>query len=396
MTFAGLAAKNVFRNRFRAVLTVLGVAVAVVAFIVLRTVSYSWGDGMGRFASNTFAKDRILSHHRTTLVDHLPRRDVEVLRQLPHIKVATWGTFFGGKDPLHENVIFANFAVDEKTYLEVYDDISVATDQRDAWMHDKGGALVGDTLAKKMGWQIGQKVSLQTPIYPSKDNSLWQFTIDGVYTAKSHAIDQSMLLFHWEYWNDNVPDWRRDLIGFTVSRVDDPSRTAEVCAEIDRAFENDDPQTISQDEGAFQASFLGMFSAILKAVDVISVVILVLMLLILANTIAMAARERTKEYGALRALGFMPGHLAGFLLAESIMFGTIGGLLGVGIAYAFVTGVLSKALEENASTLFRSVQVNPADIVRAIAMSVALGALAAAIPAFRASRLRVVDALRSM
>jgi putative ABC transport system permease protein len=389
VTFAGLAAKNVLRNKFRMVLTVVGVAVAIFSFVLLRTVSYAWTSG-----AEYAAKDRVVTHHKITFVMTLPKRYIEDVRQGPHVKVATFANWFGGKDPLHDHEFFQTLAVDEKTWFTVYDDVQVPPDQMQAFMADKSGAIVGDVLMKKLGWQVGQKIMLETGIYPTKDGKPWQFTVDGVYATTSRAVDRSSLFFHWDYMNDNIPVERQNQIGWVVSRVDQPSHTADVSAQLDRTFDDRDPQTSSQDEASFRAGFLASFSAVLTAIDVISMVILVIMLLILGNTIAMGVRERTNEYGVLRAMGFLPGHLAGFILSESTIVGAMGGAIGVALVYPVVEKVMSRFLEENFGTLFPHFHINPRDVVLALVLGVALGALAAALPAYRASKLRVVDALR--
>jgi putative ABC transport system permease protein len=389
VTFAGLAAKNALRNKVRVALTIVGVAIAILSFVLLRTVSYAWTSG-AEFA----AKDRIVTHHKITFVMPLPKRYIENVRNAPHVKVATWGNWFGGKDPLHEHEFFQTLGVDEKTWFTVYDDVKVPPDQMQTFLGDKSGTVVGDVLMKKMGWQVGQKIMLETGIYPTKDGKPWQFTIDGVYTTTSRAVDRSSLFFHWDYMNDNLPAERQNLIGWVVSRVDDPAHTADVSAQLDKTFDDRDPQTTSQDEATFRSSFLATFSAVLNAIDVISFVILVIMLLILGNTIAMGVRERTNEYGVLRAMGFLPRHLAGFILGESTIVGAVGGALGVALVYPMVEKGMSRWIEENFGTLFPHFHINPRDVVLALVLGVALGALAAAVPAYRASKLHVVDALR--
>jgi putative ABC transport system permease protein len=387
MTLVGLAARNVMRNRFRAVLTVLGVAVAILTFILLRTVVMAWTVG-----ADYAMKDRLFTRHKITFVMTLPKRYIVDLRAVPHVKSATYANWFGGKDPKHDREFFATLAIDSSTYFDVMDDFGVAPDELAAWQKDPEGALVGDALAKKMGWKVGDKVILESGIYADKSD--WEFHIDGFYEPRAKSADRSTFLFHWDYLNRNIAAARQDQIGWMASRVDDPRRAVDVAVGIDRMFEEREVQTLSQDEHSFQTSFLASVSAVLAAIDVISVVILVIMMLVLGNTIAMGARERTNEYGVLKALGFSGGHIAAFVLGEAMIIAALGGAVGIALAYPIVNKVIGRMLEENMGAFFPYFRVDPGVAAVAFGLALLLGALASALPAARASRLRVVDALR--
>jgi putative ABC transport system permease protein len=386
VTLAGLAARNLGRNRFRAVLTVLGVAVAIVTFVLLRTVVYAWTSG-----ADYAAKDRVVTRHKVTFVMSLPKRYIEEVRGLPHVTFATWANWFGGKDPKHDREFFGAFAVDDKTYFQVYPEMSVPPGDMQTWRDDRKGAIVGDVLAKKMGWKVGETINLESGIY---GHNPWQFNVDGIYAATSRSVDRSTFIFHWDYLNDTIAADMKDQIGWMVSRVDQPGAAADVGVAIDRDFDEKDIQTLSQDERAFNTSFLAGVSAVLSAVDVISIAILLIMMLILGNTIAMGVRERTNEYGVLRAIGFLPKHIAWFILGEAMLIAAIGGGLGVLIAYPVVEKGLGRWLEENMGSFFPYFRIQPVIAVLAVVLAIGLGAVAAAIPAYRASQLRVIDALR--
>jgi len=386
VTLVGLAWKNLARNRFRAILTIIGVAVAIVTFVLLRTVVYAWTSG-----ADFAAKDRVVTRHKVTFVMALPKRYIDEVRALPHVKMATWANWFGGKDPKHDHEFFGAFAVDDKTYFQVYPEMSVPPGDMQTWRDDRKGAIVGDVLAKKMGWKVGDTVNLESGIY---GNNPWQFNIDGVYEATARSVDRSTFVFHWDYLNDTIGPEAKDQIGWMVARVDAPGAAADVGVAIDRDFDEKDIQTLSQDERAFNTSFLAGVSTVLKAIDLVSIAILLIMMLILGNTIAMGVRERTHEYGTLRAIGFLPVHIVGFILGEAILIAALGGVLGVLIAYPLVEQGLGRWLEENMGSFFPYFRVDPITAVVAVALAVGLGATAAAIPAYRASKLRVVDALR--
>lgn len=385
MTLVGLAARNAFRNRGRMVLTVAGVAVAIVAFVLLRTVVYSWN-----IAGEVAAKDRIATRHKVSFVIALPKRYLTSIRETDGVKSATWMNWFGGKDPRNPDQFFANFLVDPKSFLEVYDEVELPPEQKQAWFEDRQGAIVGSSLAKSLNLKVGDNFTLQGTIFSGD----WPLHIVGIYTSARKSFDQSSMIFHWDYVNQSLPPQRQDQIGWVVSRVDDAGRGPAVAAQIDKVFDEYDNQTLTMSERAMNLSFLGMFSAILKAIDIVSVIIMLILVMILANTIAMGVRERTTEYGALRALGFSPGHVRFFIIGESTFVGLCAGLLGVGLAVPLVNGGMSRFIEENMGGMFPYFRIDAGTVALALGMAVALGLIAGLVPAMQAGKLTVVNALR--
>jgi len=385
MGIATIAIRNLGRNKFRTVLTLAGVVIAVIAFLLLRTVLWSWTAGIEQAS-----KDRVVTRQKVSFILPLPKRYVEDIRQIPGVRLASGMNWFGAKDPKHENEFFGTIAVDPETFLQVYDEIVVPPDQVQAWKQNRRGALIGDALAKKLGWKIGQKLVLQGTIYPGD----WEFEVSGIYTAKRATVDRSTLWFHWDYMNEAQPARLKDNVGWIASRVDDPSRAGQIAKQIDKVFEERDSQTLSMDERSFQSSFLGMISAILTGVNIVSIVIMVIMMLILGNTIAMGVRERTQEYGVLRAIGFMPRHVVMFIIAEGVVLGAAGGVIGLLVGYPFVEKGFGRFLEENLGAFFPFFRVSPDVAGMAFGLAVVLGFVAAIIPARQAARLEIVSALR--
>jgi putative ABC transport system permease protein len=386
---SSIGARNVLRNRLRTVLTILGVAVAIVTFVLLRTVLSAWTAGAD-FAS----PDRVVTRHKVSFIMSMPGKYAREVAALDQIQVSSAAHWFGGKDPSHPDDFFGSIAVDDK-FLDVYDEVALGPGEAKAWMEDRTGAVVGKALATKYGWKVGDRVTLRGTIYPGD----WQFTVRGVYTAKRRSIDQATFFFHYDYLNEWVKKNRpraADQVGWIASRIRSGLRPADVAKAIDTKFEERDIQTLSQDEHSFNTSFLGMISAILKALDLVSVVILLIMMLILGNTIAMGVRERTHEYGVLRAIGFLPKHLVLFVLGEAATVGFIGGGVGLLIAYPFVQEGMGRFMEENMGQWFPFVRIAPEVAVSAMVLAVLLGLLAAVIPAYQASKLEVVSSLRKV
>lgn len=384
-----LSARNLSRNRFRTGLTVLGVVVAMLAFLALRTVIYSW-----TVAAEVAPKDRLVTRNKVTFIMPLPKHYVERVKQTPGVKATTFANWFGGRDPNNEREMFSTLAVDTNTIFEVYTEMKVPEEQLATWKQDRTGAIVGDVIAKKMGWKLGDKVTLISGIYFAPPDSPWTFTIRGIYAATARSVDRSTFMFHWNYLNDRVPEIARDQAGWLISRVTDPSQTANISQAIDRMFDDRDIQTASQDERSFNASFLASFSAVLKAIDIVSIVILCIMMLVLGNTIAMGVRERTNEYGVLRALGFSRNYLATLVVGESVSAGIVGGVAGVALAYPLIENGIGRWLEENMGMYFPFFRIAPGTALLALAFAVTLSAVAALIPAWRVTQLDVIDALR--
>jgi putative ABC transport system permease protein len=385
VSFLRLAFKNIGRNKARTILTLTGVAVAIVAFIALRTVLWSW-----TAASEFAAKDRIGTRHKVSFIMQLPKRYAEEIAQIPGVKKVAYANWFGAKDPKHENEFFATLAVSPRETLEVYDEIIVKPEQREAWFQNRKGALVGDVLAKKMGWKVGDRIILTGTIYPGD----WEFHISGIYTATRASVDRSTLWFHWDYMNDSLPERRRDSVGWIMSRIDDPGKSAQISRTIDTKFDERDLQTLTMSERALNTSFLGMLSAVLAAVNVVSIVILLIMMLVLGNTMAMGVRERIHEYGMMRAIGFLPKHVVVFVIAEAAITGALGGALGLLIAYPIVEKGMGRWLEENMGAYFPFFRIQPTLAVIGFGLAIGLALVAAIIPARQAARLNVIDSLR--
>lgn len=359
--------------------------VAVVAFVLLRTVNWAW-----TAQSGDTAVDRIFTRHKVTFVMELPMSHYDEVRALPEVRCANFQNWFGGKDPNHDQEFFATIACDEKTLFDVYDDLLVAPEQKKAFIEDRQGALVGENLMRRLGWKLGQTVTLQSQLYPGD----WEFHIVATYNAARKSIDPAQVFFHWDMMNERRPARMKGSIGWIVSRVAKGASAVDVSAAIDRHFDAMDVQTLSLDEHAFQQSFLAMFSAILTALDVVSLVILGIMMLILGNTVAMGVRERTAEYAVLRSIGFMPRHLLALVVGEAAVLGLLGGGVGLGLAYPFINLGLGRFIEENFGQFFPFFRVSPGTAGMAMTLAIALAIVSSVPSAIVAWRLRVVEALR--
>jgi len=257
-----------------------------------------------------------------------------------------------------------------------------------AWKEDRQGAIVGDMLAKKFGWKKGDTVRLESQFF----DGLYEFHVTGFYTATRKTVDRQTFIFHWAYLNEKVPADARETIGWIVSRTD--GNPTEIGRKVDAMFDVKDVQTISQDEATFNRSFLAGFSAILAAINVVSIVILLIMMMILGNTVAMGVRERTAEYGVLRAIGFLPRHVVTLVLSEAATLGLAGGALGLALAYPIVELGIGRFVEENLAGFFPYFRISEGNALAGFVLALCLAGVAAIIPAVQAGRLKVIEALR--
>jgi putative ABC transport system permease protein len=386
MNLATYARRNLFRRPGRTILTIVAVTVCVLILCLLRTVVVAWNVGV-----DSASTDRLATRHKVSITMQLPQRYIEELRQIPGVKAATWANWFGAKDPKQRVPFFAGFAVDHNSWFDVQDEMLVPPDQLAAWKQTPNGAILGDVIAKSLGVKVGDRLVITSDIYPGD----WEFQVSGIYMPLRKSVDRNTMVFRWDFLNnDRRATFSKDQLGWMVSRIADPARSAEISRQIDAKFDIHEDQTLTMTERAFALSFLGGFAAILSAFDLVSLVILAIMTLILANTVAMAVRERTHEYGVLRAIGFPPGHIRGFILGESVLVAVVGGLVGIGLVYLLVNKAIGPALEDNMSGFFPYFRAPASVMLGALAAAIGLGVVAGIVPAMRASRLKVTDALR--
>lgn len=394
MSLVILALRNVFREKARAALTLLGIALGMMTLLVLGTALRSWDA-----AQDLARKDRLVTRHKVTFIMTLPRRYVDEIRAAkrpdgsPLVANATWSSWFGGRVPGREREFFASYAIDPESYFDVMDEIQVSPETLETIKNDRSAAVIGDLLARDFGWKPGDTITLDSPLYPSPDGAPWTFTVAGVYTTKSRAVNRQTLVFPWARLNEALPPQERDTVGWITSTTPGAS-AADAALAIDRFFEDRDVQTLSQDERAFATSFLGMVSSVLDVVAVLSGVIVLIMAMILANTIAMAVNERAGELAALKAIGFGPRSVAYVVLVEASFFALVGSLLGLVAGICAIDGGLGAFFEEKLTNLFPVFRVEPGLAAVALGVSVAASLAAACVPAWFASRLQVTEALR--
>jgi putative ABC transport system permease protein len=385
MLILKLLFRNVWRHKGRAILTFLGLLVATLAFGLLSTVVSAWYAG-AEGASNA----RLMTRNAISLVFPMPISHAERIRQVDGVRSLSWANWFGGfyKEPRN---FFPQFAVEPESYLNAYPEYLLSEEERTNFIKDRRSAVIGRKIANTHGLKVGDNITLIGQIFPGD----WEFLIAGIYDGKTKGTDTAQMFFHWNYLNEEVK--RRGLprptntTGVFIVEISDPARAAEVSLQVDSLFKNSAYETLTETEKAFQLGFVAMTEAIVLAIQVVSYVVILIIMFVMANTMAMSARERTSEYATLKALGFSPVFVAGLITGESLLLAVIGGAAGI-----LLTFPVSAAFGASLGTLFPVFEVAEQTSVIQMALAIAVGLLAAAIPAWRSSQIRIVEGLRAV
>jgi len=379
-----LIIKNAFRHKLRTALTIVGIVVAITAFGLLRTIVDAWYAG-----ANASSSARLVTRSSVSLVFSLPLTYAQKIRQVPGVRSVSWANWFGGVY-ISERNFFPQFAVDAPTYLDMFPEFILSPEERKAFITDRMGAIVGRKLAEQYGWKVGDQIPLRGTIY----TGTWTFNLRGIYDGADQGTDQSTMFFHWALLNETIKKLyprRGDQTGVFMVQLRDPAQAAEVSAAIDAMFRNSLAETLTETEKAFQLSFVAMTEAILLAIQAVSFVVIVIIMAVMANTMAMTARERGAEYATLKTLGFSNGFVAMLIFAESIGIALLGGLAGVAL-----TVPLAGAFAEQMGTLFPIFFVSEETVLLQVGAAALVGLVAAAFPAWRTARVSIVDGLRAV
>jgi putative ABC transport system permease protein len=379
-----LVLRNAFRHKLRTALTIVGIVVAIVAFGLLRTVVDAWYAG-----ANASSSARLVTRNAVSLVFSLPLTYAQKIRQVPGVSGVSWANWFGGVYITERN-FFPQFAIDPASYLDMYPEFVLSPAERKAFLTDRTGALVGRKLALQYGWKIGDTIPLRGTIFPGT----WSFTLRGIYDGAEKSTDQSQMFIHWDYLNETIKRLyprRADQTGVFVVKIQDPAQAAEVSAAIDARFKNSLAETLTETEKAFQLGFIAMTEAILLVIQAVSFVVIVIIMAVMANTMAMTARERYGEYATMKTLGFSGAYVAGLIFAESVGIALMGGFLGIALTFP-VAEVFANAV----GTLFPVFIVSGETVLMQLVAALTVGVVASVIPAWRAAHVRIVDGLRAV
>ena len=379
MRFFPLLRANLTRHWLRTVLTMASVALALFLFASLRTVLTTL-DRSAQFGSAR----RLVTTNATGFVLPLPVSYANRIATLDGVQGITWANWFGGRYGDGKR-FFANFAIDAESYLALYPEMSVPADQKEAFLRDKGGALIGARLIDLFGWKVGQNVTLQGTIFPGE----WTFTVRGVYTPTDPAINDDAMMFHWDYFDERLG--RPGEAGWYILEIDRADHAANIAKAVDDLFRNSPSPTKTGTEQAFNASFATMFGNVSLLLNTIGTAVVFAILLVTANAMMMSTRERGREFAVLKTIGFSDARLFVLVLAEAGVITLAGALVGLGGAK-----LLYKLTKFNAGGFLPGFDVALSTLIIGTGIALLLMVGSGLVPALRAARLPVVTALRKV
>ena len=379
MTRTGFVLANLLRKKTRAILTLLSIVMAFLLFGLLQAVNVLFSAG-----ADFVGATRLVTQARVSFTTSLPMRLLPEIEAVPGVKDVMWQQWFGGV--WQENTQLIVFAVDPGRLRVVYPEYVMPDAQWQAFAETRTGMLAGRSLADQYGWKIGDKVPIASNIFPQKDGSkAWSFDLVGIYDGKDEEWQRAtnVAWINHAYF-DEANQFGPGFAGTFTLSLDDPDQAAAVAAAIDSRFENSRDETKTQTEKDFNIGFFKQIGDIGLIVRWILFAVFFTLLLVVGNTIAQSVRERIPELAILKTLGFSDGSVLGFVLAESAAFCMIGGLVGLGIAT-----LIGVSIGGSNFPIAVDGEVWAVGVAAIAGLSLAVGLL----PALRASRVTIVDAL---
>jgi putative ABC transport system permease protein len=381
MKYLPLLWRSLFRRKVRTIFTLLAILVAFTLYGFLAAIEAAFGMGV-ELAGN----ERLVLIHKVSIIQLLPESYLERIRATPGVVDACHQTWFGGmyQDPKN---FFMQSPVDPECILRMYPEFVLPESQKEAWLADRQGAIVGRETAEKYGWKIGDRIPIQATIWRKKDNSTnWEFNLVGIYDGAEQGTDKTQFFFHYKYFDESRL-FGEGNVGWYVVRIANASKAPQIAEQLDSQFANSPAETKTTTEKAFVQAFANQVGNIALIVRSIIAMAFFIILLVTANTMAESVRERTSELAVLKTLGFTDGRVLALVLIESCLIAGAGGFLGLAVSGLIVPRIPT-------SNLLPNLYVPTASLGVGIALVLGLGLVAGVFPALRAMRLRIVDALR--
>lgn len=382
LQYLPLVVKNTIRNKRRTILTIASVAASLCLLGILMAFYRSF------FYSETTEQQahRLIVRNRVSLANPLRRSYLPIIRKVPGVQEATIYQFFAGsyKDDTPSES-FARFAIEPEFLFRTFPEFQLSEKEKKAFLNERTSAIVGVKTARTLNMKLGDRVTLRGDIFPVDMDLI----IRGIFQAGT-ADDESMY-FHYDYLNESLSPDSRDSVGAFVVRMDRPERANAVIKGIDDQFRNAPLQTKTETEKAFQLSFLAMLGNVKAFLLSICAAVTFTILLVTGNTMAMAVRERSREVGVLKTLGFTPATILGLMVCEALVISLVGGLLGIGLA-ALVCATLRNGPSFGPD--LSQLVVAPSVVATGLGVSLAIGFTSALIPAYTASRRPILESLR--
>jgi putative ABC transport system permease protein len=377
MKFSKLVLKNILRNKRRTLLTISSLVVSLFLIITLATILTEFDRG-----TEEANPSRLFTRHSVSLGFPMPIAHKQRIAAVPGVKDVTNFSWFGGiyKD---EKNFFANFAIDADKLRGILNEVKMSDAEWQAFVSDRQGAIVGQKLVKLYGFTPGQRITLKSPIYDRE----MEFIIRGICAGG----DEKTLFFHADYLNESLPEWAKDKAGSFMILANSPEDVPRIAQAVDSLFVNTDAPTKTESERDFALSFQTMMGGVKQFMYGIMAAITFSVLLVMGNTMAMTVRERTKEVGTLKAIGFQRGTIAGLFVSEALLVTTLGAVIGIGGAALLFRAIDLSLYIPN----FQSFVPTEQTLLAAFALSVVVGVASVVYSAYRVSGLTIAEALRS-
>lgn len=382
MKYFGLLLAGVFRRKVRAALTLGSLFVAFLLFGLLQAVSTAFTAGVG-----VDGADRMITSGRYSIIDLLPISHMREIATVDGVSDVTHSTWFGGvyQDPSN---FFAKFPVDPVGFFELYDEAIISDEAKRRFREQRSGVLVTRDLAERYEWEVGDRIPIIGDIWRTPDGGPWQFDLVGTFTWPDDSTNGPQMLINYEYFDEVRVDRGQGLVGWFISRMEDPSQAQATAAAIDRMFLNGENETKTATESDFQLSFARQIGDIGMIVTGILGAVFFTIVLITANTMGQAVRERTSELAVLKTLGFTNGGVLALVLGESLLICLLGG--GAGLALALL---LEPGLAEGLGGFLPGFAITAESVLAGFGLILALALVVGLPPGLRAMRLSIVDAL---
>lgn len=378
-----LVRKNLFRRKLRAVLMIVSILIAFMIFGVLAGFYRAFTSGEDRAAA-----DRLMTVNKINFTQPLPIAYFNRVRAVDGVRQVTFANWFGGYYQEPKNFLMV-LAVEPNTYFDVYrSELDISPEVLAAFIRDRSSAVVGEAMARKWGWKVGDHIPIASNIFSQRGGGqTWDVTIVGIVKGKAEQVNTNFMLFQYAYF-DETRSFGKDTIGWLILQTTSPENNDRVAKAIDAMFANSGAETSTDTEKAFGKAFAAQLGNIALIVFLVVGAAFVTILMIVGNTMALTVRERTREIGVFKTLGFSGARILRLVLGESVLLALLGGVPGLVIA-----ALITVALRNSLANLAPAFSVSWDIALEGIALMIALGLITGIIPAYNAMRLKIASAL---
>jgi putative ABC transport system permease protein len=383
LRYLPLIVKNCWRNRRRTSLTIASIGISMCLLGVMISMYHAF------YLSDPTPDQalRLVTRNRVSLTVTIPLSYQSRIQQVPGVREAMIYNWFGGtyKDSRDPKNQFARFAVEPEKLFKVYGEYTIPEDQKKAFEHDRTACVVGRDLEKTFHFKVGDRITLTGDIYPGT----YEFVVRGIFDSPTAT---QVMYINKEYVEQSLPERRRGNMGMYDILIDNPANSSRIAHTIDDMFRNSASETKTESEQAFVVGFLSLLGNVKMFLMAISAAVMFTILLVSANTMAMSVRERVREVGVLKTLGFTPGAVLSLILGEAAVISVCGGLVGFAISSFLMQGIKSSPF---GGFLPPMPLFEPSVALVCVATAGILGMMSSLVPAVGASRIPIVEALRS-